>query len=414
MHTFEELQIFIKSDTNIRVKLNTIKNNEKLYNLLYDNINDNLKDYSLIEILYVLSHDLDDKPKCRWCGGNTRFASYNSGYKQFCSKECSSSYMWSTKSKEDRIKIQENKKKTFLARYGVDHNFKIPEVIENRKNTWISNYGEDNPSKSDKVKEKIIQTNISRYNAHSYTSTAEGKNKVKETVLLKYGVEYISQLEEVKEKIRNTNLERYGYEYAQQSEEVKEKIRNTNIKKYGNACSLHDGGKIEKKTKTTNLERYGYEYAQQSKDVKEKMKNTCLKRYGVEHPCQAYPYKFSDYIFDSGRIEKVQGYEGFAITALLESGIKENNIIVADKEIEKEVGKFLYTDFNSITHRYYPDFLIKNNNDIVVCEVKSTYTYKVSTKDGVLELKKNSVLDKGYKFRLIVIDNKKIILDEQS
>lgn len=55
---------------------------------------------------------------------------------------------------------------TLLARYGVDHNFKIDAVKRVRSLVWLQRYGVDNPFKSDLVKRKIARTNHLRYGGY--------------------------------------------------------------------------------------------------------------------------------------------------------------------------------------------------------------------------------------------------------
>ena len=55
-------------------------------------------------------------------------------------------------------KILEKRKNTLLARYNVDHNFKIPSVIEHRKQYFIETYGFENPVKNESVKLKQRET----------------------------------------------------------------------------------------------------------------------------------------------------------------------------------------------------------------------------------------------------------------
>ena len=64
----------------------------------------------------------------------------------------------------------------------------------------------------------------------------------------------------------------------------------------------------------------------QSEIVKNKTKETCLKNYGCEHHFQnaeimeknvKTSFRRKEYVFPSGKIEKVQGYEPFALDELI-------------------------------------------------------------------------------------------------
>ena len=106
--------------------------------------------------------------------------------------------------------IQDKRKKTFLEKYGVNHNSKIPEVKEKKKETWLEKYGVENAAKSPEIKEKS-----------------------KETCLEKYGYEHALQVPEIREKSKETCLEKYGVENAAKSPEIKEKSKETCLEKYG-------------------------------------------------------------------------------------------------------------------------------------------------------------------------------------
>jgi hypothetical protein len=114
------------------------------------------------------------------------------------------------------------------------------------------------------------------------------------------------------------------------------------------------------------------------------MKQTMLERYGVEHIMQYTPafqnnkskqFKWKIYMFPSGRIEKIQGYEAFAINELLDLGYAEDDIIILNSDIESYTDKIWYTDSANKRRKYYPDIYIKSENKII--EVKSEYTYNV-------------------------------------
>lgn len=80
--------------------------------------------------------------------------------------------------------------------------------------------------------------------------------------------------------------------------------------------------------------------------------------------------KFKDYVFPSGKIRKIQGWENLALDTLTKQ-YTEDDIITERKEMPVIMYKIKNKD-----HRYYPDIWIKSTNLIV--EVKSTHTYKQS------------------------------------
>jgi hypothetical protein len=74
----------------------------------------------------------------------------------------------------------------------------------------------------------------------------------------------------------------------------------------------------------------------------------------------------------------------------------ENEILVAKKDIPE-----IYYEFETSTHRYYPDFFIPKDN--LVIEIKSTYTHEVDVYR--INTKLAAVQEKGLKHRLLVFDS---------
>ncbi|MBF0554112.1 MAG: hypothetical protein HQK96_06065, partial [Nitrospirae bacterium] len=81
---------------------------------------------------------------------------------------------------------------------------------------------------------------------------------------------------------------------------------------------------------------------------------------------QTTSYRKKIYQFPSGRIEKIQGYEGFALNDLLDKGYMEEDIIVSNKEIEKYTDRIWYLDSENKKRKYY------DNN---ICYQKEGYTH---------------------------------------
>ena len=190
-------------------------------------------------------------------------------------------------------------------------------------------------------------------------------------------MEYSLQSKQVRQKGKETCLDKYGVEYSSQSEEVKQKIKVTCLENHGVECSL------------------------QSEEVKQKGKKTCLKKYGVEyamqHPdifekCQKSAFKLKPYIFPSGKLVYVQGYEPFALDYLIYiDRIPEDDIIRNDKRVPE----IWYTMENdNKKHRYYADIYVPPQNKII--EVKSNHTYKLPK---VYE-KMKACLEQGYNYEI--------------
>jgi len=99
------------------------------------------------------------------------------------------------------------------------------------------------------------------------------------------------------------------------------------------------------------LEKYGVEYVSQNPDISEKqLKNS---------------YKSKEYIFPSGKVEKIQGYENFMLDELLEKNISEEDIFVS----RKSVPEVWFINSKGKKSRYFVDCFIKSENKCI--EVKS-------------------------------------------
>jgi len=193
-----------------------------------------------------------------------------------------------------------------------------------------------------------------------------------------------------KEKIKKTNLIKYGFEHNSQNEEIK-----------------------NKKIKTC-IQNFGVNFPTQSKIVMEKSKQTCLKKYGTDHPSQnadyaekhsKTSYNKKEYIFPSGKIITVQGFEKFALDFLLNNeNINENNICSGCKNVPT----IWYNDENGKKHRHYVDIFIPSQNRMI--EVKSTWT--AEKKKDCIFLKQNAAKDLGYNYEIWVYDGKGNIISK--
>jgi hypothetical protein len=110
--------------------------------------------------------------------------------------------------------------------------------------------------------------------------------------------------------------------------------------------------------------------------------------------------KFKDYIFESGNISKIQGYEHIALDELIQI-YKESEIKTARIDMP-----FINYYFDKKTRRYYPDIFIESENKLI--EVKSDYTYK---KELIKNIHKALAARKlGYSFEIWIYDRNKIKL----
>lgn len=107
--------------------------------------------------------------------------------------------------------------------------------------------------------------------------------------------------------------------------------------------------------------------------------------------------RFKDYILPSGKIVRIQGYEGLALDKLLKD-FDETDLLIQRKEIENEIGKIIYK-YNDIEHQYIPDIYIKSLHKII--EVKSSWTYKSQLE--LNKLKEQSCIDAGLNFEFMIL-----------
>ena len=231
------------------------------------------------------------------------------------------------------------------------------------------------------------------------------KQKLIDNNLKKYGVEHVLQLKSIREALTLSNLTKYGVEHASQSEEIKHKIKNTCLDKYGveHVSQCED---FKNNIKNTCLDKYGVEYAFQAEEIKNKIKRTCLEKYGVENVSQnheimekiiKHSFLKKEFMFPSGKIALVQGYEPFAINDLLNiEHISELDIIVG----VGQVPVIWYKDNNNKLRRHFVDIFIPSKK--LCIEVKSTWTLK---KDNVF-LKQQYGKELGYNYEIWVYNCK--------
>jgi len=184
--------------------------------------------------------------------------------------------------------------------------------------------------------------------------------------------------------MKNNNLEKYGVEHTLQVKEFRDKGKETCLEKYG-VVNHSQCEEIRDKTKKTCLEKYGVEYSSQNEEIMEK--------------CSKNAYKLKEYKFPSGRIDKVQGYEPYALDELIiNEKINEIDINTGCKNVPT----IWYNDENAEKHRHYVDIFIPFQNKCI--EVKSTWTSE-KKKDNIF-LKQNAAKELGYKYEIWVYNCK--------
>ena len=258
----------------------------------------------------------------------------------------------------------------------------------------------------------------------------ESKQKIKNTILSKYGVEFINQSLEIKEKKKETYLKKYGVDNVLKNVEIINKIKETNNLKYFNkynknapsllstdeknqtifnkygTLNFRSSDYIKDKIKQTVMNKYGVDHISKCKDIQKTKRENCFNKYGVEFNVHrpdiidkiiSSSFMLKTYIFPSGRIDKIQGYEPFALNDLINIyKIDENDIITG----VKNVPEIWYYDINQKKHRHYVDIFIESQNKCI--EVKSSWTIK---KENVF-IKQQTAKEMGYLYEIWVYNEK--------
>ena len=368
------------------------------YNLLQNICNDDkvqlLLDYSTM----YLTRDTRIIGKCINCENNfdKSFDKLDKN-RNFCCEKCTKEI------KFERIK------NTMIDKYGVEYAAQLDEFKDKMKSTTLEKYGCEHALQNEEIKNKVKETNLEKYGCEYGLQNEEIKNKRRISNLLKYGVENCNQLKDIKDKTKQTNLQKYGVEYVSQNPDIMEKIKESNLQKYGTKYGFQNE-EIKQKIKDTNLSKYGVEYNLQRQDIKDKIKQTNLQKYGVEYVSQnpdiiekmtKHMYKSKEYIFPSGNIIKIQGYENYALDELLKNeSICETEIITGCKNVPT----IWYNDKNHKKRRHFVDIYIPSQNRCI--EVKSTWTAKLH--DGNIFLKQMAGKELGYNYEIWVYDSNRV------
>jgi hypothetical protein len=151
-----------------------------------------------------------------------------------------------------------------------------------------------------------------------------------------------------------------------------------------------------------------------TQEFKDQYKETCLEKYGFENSSQNHEimekiittaHSRKDFIFPSGRCEKVQGAEPYALKYLIEiDHLDENDIVVGCKNVPS----IWYLDKNNKKHRHYVDIFIPNQNKCI--EVKSNWTAKIN-QDNIF-LKQNAGKELGYLYEIWVYNGRGKFLEK--
>jgi hypothetical protein len=180
------------------------------------------------------------------------------------------------------------------------------------------------------------------------------------------------------EKQKKTCLERFGVENASMAAASKEKTLKTYQEKYG-------------------------DHPKRTLEVHQKWVNTCLEKYGG-HPNQNREVQvksefkgchYKDFVFPSGKVVKVQGYEHLALRKLLES-VKEEDIVVGKSNVPTI--DYWITEKK---HVYFPDIFVPSENLLI--EVKSEWSLQFPSN---VEEKAHASVAAGYVYEIWIFNGK--------
>ena len=212
-----------------------IKKNRQIFEKYKDKF-DNIS-----EFIYYYKNPIEAHKRryCRMCGEKNKYDDSIKKYSQYCSCKCANS---DPTGKEQR-------RKTCLAKYGVDNIFKDKEKI---KQAVHAKYGVDN----------IFQD----------------VERIRKATKEKYGVEYICQNPNIKKKIKETCLQKYGVECSLHNKEIAQKVKQKFLEKYQSNTYMQSDD-FKKKTKNTNSLKYGKQYYSQTDECKEKVYNSLKENH---------------------------------------------------------------------------------------------------------------------------------------
>jgi len=217
-----------------------------------------------------------------------------------------------------------------------------------------------------------------------------------------------SDIEKTKEIRKKTNRERYGVDHTTQSTAMKEKSKLTKKIRYGDENYSNPKLKSKSWKEKTDCEII---------EITNKRQRACLERYGVSSPFflpnvrnkSAIANSIGkEFIFPSGKIIRVRGYEDVVITKLLEH-LTEEQIIVDNILSDFTLPVFIYGDNKK--RKYYPDIYIPHENKII--EVKGRWWWdgngieKYKNRLDKNLKKRQSVLTSGYNYEVWLFEDNK-------
>ena len=316
----------------IKERLKKSKNNNKIfylgtknYNEIWNFINSNpeYKEYiafaeikNLSEILILIRDNLFLPPRCPYCGNKCKFEQRPPlRFLKTCgSKECH----------------QKEIEATNLKRRGVKNPMHSSEVKETLYQNNLKRTGYKLPLQNPEIFNEMLKKNISNWGVPFPSQVPEFKEKQEKTCIEKYGVKNYALTQECKEKIINHNREVWGADYPQQSKQYRE----------------------------------SYDGSEKARKSFEKRRATIKERYGVDEVLQVPEFRkkaFQKYQYDGLKFDSSWELIYYIYQ-------RDHGII-----LEREPEDIPYLDENDKIHKYYPDFKIITENQLV--EIKGDHFF---------------------------------------
>ncbi|CCV02272.1 zinc-ribbon-containing protein [Invertebrate iridescent virus 30] len=257
------------------------------------------------------------------------------------------------------------------------------------KKKCFERYGVKFPLQNKFIQAKISQTFLNKIDAERPMSNqVYWKNKL----LDKYGVDHYSKTDQFKVDYVKTCLDKYGVDHYSKTDQFKVD--------YAKTC----------------LDRYGVDHYSKTDQFKVDYAKTCLDRYGVDNPMKctnifkkviSSSFSRKPFIFPSGRVDYVMGYEPTVLHKLLEK-YDEDDIITDVCYIPTFEYKRVSSDSRPLKNEfvmsvYYPDILLPDK----IIEVKSEYHYNRDKRNVCRKMK--AVAKSGYFGELWVYKSPKIL-----
>lgn len=297
-------------------------------------------------------------------------------------------------------------KNTIQEKHQTDFWFQTEQFKEQRKKTCIAKYGMEHAQQCKQAVEKRIKTNLAKYGVKYAFCQKYVYDIIRSIHTIKYGVPYPLQNPEIRKKALESFLKNWNAEYPFLSEKFNDlmeskygkrffcqtdKFKDVMIERYGNIYYI-----LSEKSQEEMLLKYGKRFFIETQQFRDIM----IERYGFPHATQNQTLflkamesmlKTKEHVMPSGRIQKVMGYEHFAINYLLKN--QALNIMEEGLLFGKDIPTVDYT-FDGKNRRYFPDIYVQRGGegfDFLV-EVKSLYTYNMDPEKNMAKFKAASKL----------------------